>query len=66
VAKLTYDKELTALLVIDPYIAPIQKAAWLHKAFENGTWGGEIGPEFTPRPGEIVAQEHWCSYPPTT
>jgi hypothetical protein len=63
-AKLTYDKELTALLVIDPCIAPIQKAAWLHKAFENGTWGG--GPEFTPRPGEIVTQQHWCSYPPTT
>ena len=48
------------------YIAPIQKAGWKSKAFENGTWGGEIGPEFTPRPGEIVAQEHWCSYPPTT
>src|SRR2546429_426980 len=24
------------------YIAPIQKAAWSHKIFENGTWGGEI------------------------
>ena len=22
------------------YIAPIQKAAWSHKTFENGTWGG--------------------------
>ena len=43
------------------YIAPIQKAAWSRKAFEDGTWGGEIRPEFTPRPGEIVAQEHWCS-----
>jgi ureidoacrylate peracid hydrolase len=43
------------------YIAPIQKAAWLRQSFENGTWGGEIRPEFTPRPGEIVAQEHWCS-----
>ena len=43
------------------YIAPIQKAAWLHKAFEHGTWGGEIRKEFEPRPGEIVAQEHWCS-----
>jgi nicotinamidase-related amidase len=119
-AQLTYDKELTALLVIDPYndfiseggkvwdrlkgvaeankcvphmlqvlttarkaelrvfyalhhryrpgdyeswkyIAPIQKATWLHKTFEQGTWGGEIRPEFTPRPGEVVAQEHWCS-----
>jgi ureidoacrylate peracid hydrolase len=43
------------------YIAPIQKATWSRKTFENGTWGGEIRPEFAPRPGEIVAQEHWCS-----
>jgi nicotinamidase-related amidase len=119
-AKLTYDKPLTALLVIDPYndfiseggklwdrlkgvaeanqcvphmmqvldaarksgirvfyalhhryrpgdyetwkyLAPIQKAAWSRKTFEHGTWGGEIRREFEPRPGEIVAQEHWCS-----
>ncbi len=43
------------------YIAPIQKAAWLGKTFENGTWGGEIRSEFEPQPGEIVALEHWCS-----
>ena len=43
------------------YIAPIQKAAWSHKTFENGTWGGEIRSELTPQAGEIVAQEHWCS-----
>jgi ureidoacrylate peracid hydrolase len=43
------------------YIAPIQKAAWSRKAFESGTWGGEIRGEFEPQPGEIVAQEHWCS-----
>jgi len=43
------------------YIAPIQKAAWRSKAFENGTWGGEIRSEFAPQAGEIVAQEHWCS-----
>ena len=43
------------------YVAPIQKAAWSHKTFEHGTWGGEIRPEFAPQPGEIVAQEHWCS-----
>jgi len=118
--KLTYDKELTALLVIDPYndfiseggklwgrikgvaeanhcvpnmlqalnaarraglrvfyalhhryrpgdyetwkyLAPIQKAAWVHKSFEYGTWGGEIRPGFEPRPGDIVVTEHWCS-----
>ena len=43
------------------YIAPIQKAAWVHKAFEYGTWGGEIRREFEPQPGDIVAAEHWCS-----
>lgn len=43
------------------YIAPIQRAAWSSKVFEYGTWGGEIRSEFTPEPGEIVAQEHWCS-----
>ena len=43
------------------YIAPIQKAAWERKTFQEGTWGGEIRPEFAPQPGEIVAQEHWCS-----
>ena len=37
------------------YVAPIQKASWLCKSFEFGTWGGEIRPEFEPRPGEIVA-----------
>ena len=42
------------------YIAPIQKAAWSRRTFEDGTWGGEIRPEFKPQPGDIVAQEHWC------
>jgi ureidoacrylate peracid hydrolase len=43
------------------YIAPIQKAGWRSKVFENGTWGGEIRAEFAPQPSDIVAQEHWCS-----
>ena len=43
------------------HIAPVQKAARDSKVFEHGTWGGEIRTEFAPRPGEIVAQEHWCS-----
>jgi len=118
--KVTYDKEITALLVIDPYndfiseggkiwdrlrgvaeanncvphmlqvlnaarkaklrvfyalhrryrpgdyetwkyIAPMQKAAWSHKTFEYGTWGGEIRREFEPQAGNIVALEHWGS-----
>src|ERR1700756_4792253 len=43
------------------YIAPIQKAGWQRRIFEYGTWGGEFRAEFTPQPGEIVAEEHWCS-----
>src|SRR4030095_13125293 len=43
------------------YIAPVQKAAWSRKSFEYGTWGGEIRTGFEPKPGEIVATEHWCS-----
>ena len=41
--------------------APIQRAAWQRQTFAHGTWGGELRPEFTPLPGQIVAQEHWCS-----
>jgi ureidoacrylate peracid hydrolase len=33
----------------------------VRKSFEYGTWRGEIRPEFEPKPGEIVASEHWCS-----
>lgn len=34
------------------YIAPIQKDAWRHKAFEYGTWGGEIRNGFEPQAGD--------------
>jgi nicotinamidase-related amidase len=43
------------------YIAPIQKANWRAKSFEDGTWRGEIRTEFRPLPGDVVAYEHWCS-----
>ena len=43
------------------YLAPIQKAAWNRKSFQDGTWGGEIRDEFKPQPGDVVASEHWCS-----
>lgn len=43
------------------YTAPIQKAAMQRKTFEYGTWGGDIRTEFAPKPGDIVAQEHWGS-----
>jgi ureidoacrylate peracid hydrolase len=43
------------------HIAPVQQAAWSRRTFEYGTWGGEIRDELTPQPGDIVAEEHWCS-----
>ena len=43
------------------YIAPVQRAAWEHKTFEEGTWGGTIRNEFLPQAGDVVALEHWCS-----
>ena len=43
------------------YMAPVQKAAWSHKTFEYGSWGGEIRSEFAPQPDDVVALEHWCS-----
>src|SRR5262249_47468756 len=43
------------------YIAPIQKGSWQRRSFEFGTWGGEFRAELVPQPGEIVANEHWCS-----
>ena len=43
------------------YVAPIQRAAWSRKTFEDGTWGGEVRSDFAPQQGEVVVQEHWCS-----
>lgn len=43
------------------YVAPIQRAAWKRKTFEDGTFGGEIRSELKPAPGDVVAAEHWCS-----
>ena len=43
------------------YLAPIQKRTWSSKAFEYGTWGGEIRKEFEPQPGETMILEHWGS-----
>ncbi|MFQ3556400.1 isochorismatase family cysteine hydrolase [Streptomyces gramineus] len=50
----------------DPYghwktMPPVQAAAARGRTFADGTWGGGFHPDFAPRPGEIVAQEHWLS-----
>ena len=43
------------------YIAPIQRFGHERRIFAAGTWGGTFRDEFTSLPGEVVAQEHWCS-----
>jgi ureidoacrylate peracid hydrolase len=50
----------------DPYehwktMPPIQASAAAAHIFADGTWGGDFHPDFEPRPGEVVAQEHWLS-----
>ena len=50
----------------DPYsrwktMPPVQASAAKGHAFADGTWGGGFHPDFKPRPGEVVAQEHWLS-----
>jgi ureidoacrylate peracid hydrolase len=43
------------------YVAPIQASGGRRQVFADGTWGGQFHPAFKPKPGDIVAQEHWCS-----
>src|SRR5262249_30245730 len=38
-----------------------QASAVKSRAFEYGTWGGEIRTEFQPQTGDVVALEHWGS-----
>jgi len=50
----------------DPYgrwktMPPIQASTAEAHVFADGTWGGSFHPDFEPRPGEVVAQEHWLS-----
>ena len=40
---------------------PIGAAGAKGRVFADGTWGGSFHPDFEPRPGEVVAQEHWLS-----
>ena len=38
---------------------PSQRNIMAGHHFARGEWGGEWHPDFTPKPGDIVAQEHW-------
>jgi ureidoacrylate peracid hydrolase len=42
-------------------VPPIGAATARGQVFADGTWGGTFHPDFEPRPGEVVAQEHWLS-----
>jgi nicotinamidase-related amidase len=39
---------------------PTQRAVMQRHSFARGEWGGEWHPDFAPKPGDIVAQEHWA------
>ena len=38
---------------------PSQQRIMQGRHFARGEWGGEWHPDFAPRPGDIVAAEHW-------
>ncbi len=39
--------------------SPSQARVAEHQMFARGEWGGEWHPDFVPKPGDIIAQEHW-------
>jgi nicotinamidase-related amidase len=39
---------------------PTQRQIMERHTFARGEWGGEWHPDFAPRPGDIVAKEHWA------
>jgi nicotinamidase-related amidase len=43
------------------YMNPSQIRANQIQSFAAGTWGGEFNPEFGPKEGDIIVQDHWQS-----
>jgi nicotinamidase-related amidase len=41
------------------HATPYQISSGRAQVFAAGTWGGEWHPDFAPKPGDIVAKEHW-------
>jgi len=39
---------------------PTQIAIMKRHSFARGEWGGEWHPDLAPRPGDIIAKEHWA------
>jgi len=42
------------------YVNPIQVQSKAGMSFAIDTWGGEWHPEFGPKTGDVVVQEHWA------
>jgi nicotinamidase-related amidase len=42
------------------HVNPVQLQTKEQMSFAVDTWGGEWHPEFGPKPGDIVAHEHWA------
>ena len=42
------------------HVNPVQVQTKARNAFGVDTWGGEWHPEFGPKPGDIIALEHWA------
>ena len=39
--------------------SPTQRKIMDRHHFARGEWGGEFHPDFAPKPGDIIASEHW-------
>jgi nicotinamidase-related amidase len=42
-------------------VVPVQAGTARGRVFADRTWGGSFHPDFEPRLGDVVAQEHWLS-----
>lgn len=42
------------------YPNPTQEAITHRHSFARGEWGGDWHPDFIPKPGDIIAKEHWA------
>ena len=38
---------------------PTQISIMIRHSFARGEWGGDSHPDFAPKPGDVVAKEHW-------
>ena len=41
------------------HVNPTQRAIMTRHTFAKGSWGGEWHPEFAPRLGDVIVQQHW-------